>query len=159
MMMVRKPTLRNNEHVFSCRVPADKKSVDEICQQASGFIADYYHDDKLSVSTELLIEEYMVNVIVHGLSEYEKLNDYIAVELCAFERELKVIIWDHGKEWNGTFLSHENADASMEQLNREMAASGRGIPIISRIAARISRQRYCGLNETIFIIPRPATAE
>ncbi|MBO4648320.1 MAG: SpoIIE family protein phosphatase [Lentisphaeria bacterium] len=154
MAMIRKPRLSEKLYVFSCRVPTDKKAVDEICQKASVFVTDHYHDENLSVGTELLLEEYLVNIIMHGLNEYEKLNEYIAVELCAYPEELKLIIWDRGKEWNGLFMTPERAEESMDQLNETMSASGRGIPIISKIASQISRQRYCGLNETIFIIPR-----
>ena len=154
MAMIRKPRLSEKEYVFACRVPTDKKAVDEICQKASAFVTDHYHDENLSVGTELLLEEYLVNIIMHGLNEYEKLNEYIAVELCAYPEELKLIIWDRGKEWNGLFMTPERAEESMDQLNETMSASGRGIPIICTIASQISRQRYCGLNETIFIIPR-----
>ena len=159
MVLIRKPQLNEHEYIFSCRVPADKRAADEICQQASQFVSNFYHDEALSVSTDLLLEEYLVNVIMHGLNEYEKINEYIAIELCAYEQELKLIIWDHGKEWNGLFMTPEKADRSMDQLNETLSISGRGIPIISKIASQISRQRYCGLNETIFIIPRPGTGE
>ena len=154
LVLIRKPRLSEREYVFSCRVPADKSAVDMICQKASAFVSKYYGDEKISVDAELLLEEYLVNVILHGLNEYEKLNEYIAVKLCAGERDLKIIIWDHGKEWNGLFMPPELAEKSLDELNEKMSPSGRGVPIISRIASQISRQRYCGLNESIFVIPR-----
>ena len=154
MVMIRKPRLTGREYIFSCRVPADSKAADEICRKASEFVLRYYGDEAFSVSTELLLEEYLVNVIMHGLNEYERLNGYIAVELCAYENELKLIVWDQGKEWEGLWLTPGHAEESMERLNQDLAGSGRGIPIISKIASRIARQRLCGLNETMFIIPR-----
>ena len=152
MVMIRKPRRVEKEYVFSRRVPADKRAVDDICATASGFISEFYHDEVLSVNTELLLEEYLENVVLHGLNEYEKLNDYIAVKICAYEKEIRLIIWDHGKEWNGLFLSHQKADQSLDLLNENLLPNGRGVPIISKIASQISRQRYCGLNESIFII-------
>ena len=154
LVMIRKPQLTSREYVFSCRVPADSKAADDICRKAAEFVQNCYRDDAFSVSTELLLEEYLVNVIVHGLNDYEKLSEYIAVEVVAYDRELKLIVWDHGKEWDGLWLSPQHAEESMDQLNETMADSGRGIPIISTIASRISRKRFCGLNETTFIIPR-----
>ena len=153
MILIRKPLLQEHEYVFSCRVPADKKAADAICKNASDFVTKFYQDDVLAVSTELLLEEYLVNVIMHGLTEYERLNEYIAIKLCAYEHELKLIIWDHGKEWNGMIMPPENAEEILDRQNETLAESGRGIPIISKIASRISRQRYSGLNETIFFIP------
>ena len=154
LVLIRKPRLSEKEYVFSCRVPADKDSVDKICERASVFVSKHYGDEAISVDAELLLEEYLFNVILHGLSEYEKLNEYIAIKLCANERELKLIIWDHGKEWNGLFMPPDQAEKSLDELNAHYAENGRGVPIISRIASQISRQRYCGLNESVFIIPR-----
>ena len=153
MVMIRKPRLTGREYIFSCRVPADNRAADEICRKASEFVLGYYGDEALSVSVELLLEEYLVNVIMHGLNEYERLNGYIAVELCAYKRELRLIVWDHGKEWEGLWLTPGHAEESMDRLNQDLADSGRGIPIISKIASRIARQRLCGLNETMFVIP------
>ena len=141
MVLIRKPRHIEKEYIFSCRVPADKKAVDEICETASRFVTDFYHDEEFSVNTELLLEEYLENVVLHGLNEYEKLNDYIAVKICAYENEIKLIIWDHGREWSGMYLPHNKADQSLEQLNIDMLPHGRGVPIISKIASQISRQR------------------
>ncbi|MBQ6353032.1 MAG: SpoIIE family protein phosphatase, partial [Lentisphaeria bacterium] len=157
LVVIRKPMLSEREYVFSCRVPADKKAVDEICQKASEFVSKFYDSEELSVNVELLLEEYLDNVILHGLNEYEKLNEYIAIKICAYDQEVKLIIWDHGKEWNGLFLPQEKAEQSLDDLNAALAPHGRGVPIISKIATQISRQRYCGLNESIFIIPRNRT--
>lgn len=154
LVLIRKPHHSEREYVYSCRVPADKAAADQICEKASAFVSRCYGDEMLSVDAELLLEEYLVNVIMHGLNEYEKLNEYIALKLCAGERELKIIIWDHGKEWNGMFMPPEQAEKSLDSLNDQLSISGRGVPIISRIAAQISRQRYCGLNESTFVIPR-----
>ena len=153
LVLIRKPLNIEREYIFSCRVPTEKNAIDEICQKASGFVSRFYSDEELAVKTELLMEEYLVNVIQHGLSEYEKLNEYIAVKICAYEYELKLIIWDHGKEWNGFSLRPEAANEKLDELNDHMASSGRGLPIMAKIAAQISRQRYSGLNESIFLIP------
>ena len=153
MVLIRKPLNLEREYVFACRVPTDKKSIDDICERASSFVGKFYGREELAVKTDLLMEEYLINVTQHGLSEYEKLNEFIAIKLCAYEDELKLIIWDHGKEWNGFSLRHENADDELNKLNNDLAESGRGVPIMTKIAGQISRRRYSGLNESIFIIP------
>ena len=154
IVLIRKPLRREKEYTFSCRVPADKKAVDEICERASRFVSEHYqNNEELSVDTELLLEEYLINVILHGLNEYDKLSEFIAVKLCAGDSDLKIIIWDHGREWDGFITRMDRADEKLEQLNERMTPSGRGLPIISKIATRISRQRCSGLNESIFIIP------
>lgn len=154
MVIIRKPLNLEKEYVFSSHVPADKKAVDAICEKASGFVSSYYGDEELSVNTELLLEEYLINVIMHGLNEYEKLHEYIAIKLCAYDDKLKLIIWDHGKEWNGLVMQSQTADETLDRLNEELMTSGRGLPIIGKIASFSSRQRYSGLNESIFFIPR-----
>ena len=153
VVLVRKPPHIDKEYIFSCRVPSNKQAVDEICEKAAGFVTGFYRNEELAVRTDLLLEEFLVNVVQHGLSEYQKYNEYIAVKLCAFEKELKVIVWDRGREWTSFAFHRETADETLDKLNDERSASGRGLPIISKIATQVSRQRYCGLNETIFIIP------
>ena len=159
LVQIRKPLRLEKEYVFSCRVPADKRTVDEICERASGFVTRIYSSDELSVDTELLLEEYLVNVIMHGLNEYDKLNEYIAIKLCAYPSELRIMVWDHGKEWNAPAMTHDAAEEKLDQLNESFSASGRGLPIISKIATQISRQRYCGLNESVFVVPVPAEVQ
>lgn len=153
MVLIRKPVYPEKEYVFSCRVPADKEAVDEICEKASSFVSKFYEGDEIPTNVELLLGEYLVNVIMHGLNKYEKLNEYIAVKLCAYPDKLKVMVWDHGKEWHGLAMRQSAAEQELERLNDNLAASGRGLPIISMIASQISRQRYCGLNESIFVVP------
>ena len=153
MVLVRKAQVKEKQYTFACRVPTDKNAVDMICEKASEFVTEHYRNDELSVNTELLLEEFLVNVIQHGLNEYEKLNEFIAIKLCAYDNELKLIIWDRGREWNGFMMQQSKAEEKLEELNEQMETHGRGLPIISAIASKISRQRYCGLNESIFVIP------
>ena len=155
MGIIRKPQHLDKEITFACRVPADKKAVDEICEKASTFVSEHYHDERLSVNTELLLEEYLVNVIMHGLDNYEKLYDFIAIRLNAYDDKLQLVIWDHGKEWEGGLMQKEAAEDALERLNANLLESGRGLPIISKIASQGSRHRFSDLNETIFIIPKP----
>ena len=153
MGIIRKPPNSEKEFMFACRVPADNKAVDEICEKASAFVSEYYQDERLSVNTELLLEEYLVNVVMHGLDNYEKLYDFIAMKLHAYDDRLKLMIWDHGKEWEGELMQKEAAEDTLDRLNANLLESGRGLPIISTIASEGSRKRFSGLNETIFIIP------
>ena len=155
LVIIRKPPKLEKEYVFSCRVPVDKSAADMICEKASNFVTKCYDSIELSTKVELLLEEYLVNVIMHGLNEYEKLNDHIAVKLCAYPEELKLLVWDHGKEWNWLMMQPTSADQKLDQLNDGLIGNGRGLPIIAKIASQISRQRYSGLNESIFVIPVP----
>ena len=159
MGIIRKPQYQEKEYTFACRVPADNKAVDEICEKVSAFVMKYYQDERLSVDTELLLEEYLVNVVMHGLDEYEKLYEYIAIKLCAYEDKLKLMIWDHGKEWDGVLMQKEKAEDTLDWLNEGLLDSGRGLPIISKIASEGGRQRFSGLNENIFIIPKRTETE
>ena len=153
LVMVRKPPIRKEQYTFACRVPTDKKAVDEICRKASGFVTSYYGDETLSKNIEPLLEEFLVNVIQHGLNEYEKLNEFIAVRLCASDNELKLIIWDRGREWSGFMMQQRKAVKKTEDPGEQMKVQDRGLPLISAAASEISRQRYSGLNESIFVIP------
>ena len=155
MVLIRKPLHLEREYIFTCRVPADKKAVDQVSQKASDFIMRHYRNEKLSVNVELLLAEHLGNVVRHGLNEYEKLHEYMAVKLYADERELKLIVWDRGREWRLPPQPRHSADRTLDRLNRQFAPSGRGLPIIAKIASDMCRLRYSGLNESIFILPVP----
>ncbi len=159
MGILRKSPHLKKEFTFTCRVPADKQAVDDICKKCSAFVSEYYRDERLSVNTELLLEEYLVNVIIHGLEEYEKLYDFIAIKLHAYDDRLLLVIWDRGKEWNGELMQKDTAEDTLDRANSNLSESGRGLPIISKIASKESRRRFSGLNETVFIIPKNTGTE
>lgn len=154
LFMLRKPSHMNREKIFVCRLSPNNVAVDNVGNEASNFILEKSSDVILAEEAELLIEEHMNNIVKHGLSSYKKENDFIVLKVAFIPDALKVTIWDRGSQVpsvasNGLLTP----DAQLDLVNEMQLGSGRGLSIISKIASEISRQRFSGLNETIFTIP------
>lgn len=89
----------------------------------------------------------------HGPDVYGKRSEYLAVEQFAFDRELKLLVRDHGRKRGGRRLPPENTGESPARLNDELSLSGSGGASMSMSASQTGRQR-CRLNETVFMVPR-----
>ena len=154
LFMLRKPSHMNREKIFVCRLSPNNVAVDNVGDEASKFILEKTSDVVLAEEAELLIEEHMNNIVKHGLSSYKRENDYIVLKVAFIPDALKVTIWDRGTQMpnvqTGGLL---NPDAQLDLVNEMQLGSGRGLSIISKIASEINRQRFSGLNETVFTIP------
>ncbi len=109
--------------------------------------------DECSMKLELLLNEFLNNIIIHGLDakKTSKQRIFIEIKLSEFGDRLDVRFLDRGKYWDFTpeLLS---SSETLESKNRRYATSGRGLQIIRKITEQTRRDVYCGLNETIFTI-------
>ncbi|MPN39641.1 hypothetical protein SDC9_187169 [bioreactor metagenome] len=107
------------------------------------------------MKTEILLSEFLVNIVKHGLENYKFASDMIALLIKGDEVEIAVTVFDRGKFWeSGELESSGDIDQLLSELSRSKAESGRGIPLIRKLSPKISRRHLCGLNETIFTIRR-----
>ncbi len=153
LFMLRKPRLVDREKIFVCRLSPNNVAVDSVGMKASDFVMEQCNDVILAEKVELLVEEHMNNIVEHGLNSYRRENEFIVLKIAMIPEGLKVTIWDRGEQWSGNALSNAtDPDSLLEHVNEQQSGSGRGLLIISKIASEISRHRYSGLNETIFIV-------
>ena len=160
MFMLRKPRQVNREKIFVCRLSPSNAAVDHVGNRVADFVMGQCGDEMLAEKVELLIEEHMNNIVEHGLSANRRENEYIVLKLAVLEDGLKVTIWDRGAQWSDEKPRNVmDLDAQFEQINEDQSGSGRGLLIISKIASEISRQRYSGMNETVFIVSKDSDDE
>ena len=153
LFMLRKPRLVDRERIFVCRLSPTNLAVDNVGMKASEFVIEQCNNVILAEKVELLIEEHMNNIVEHGLNSYRRENEYIVLKIAVIPEGLKVTIWDRGEQWSGNAISNAaDPDALLEHVNKQQSGSGRGLLIISKIASEISRHRYSGLNETVFMV-------
>ncbi len=134
-------------------IPADTGEASNCALAFSNFIQTQTRCDKLATQTELLLSEFLNNVIVNGLESKKHTQTDIYILVRVSEKNVHIRVMDRGKEWNHT-ASHGSSDEILEEQNKKFATSGRGLAIIYNIASSITRSRYCGLNETLFVINR-----
>jgi len=100
-----------------------------------------------------LLNEFLNNILMHGLKKWQQEGPKILVDLVINEDEVVLKIWDKGKPW--TFNANPIAiDENIWDDNNKLATAGRGMAIIKSIAEKIECNRYGDLNETSFVIKR-----
>jgi len=154
MLMIKKNIVLKNggKHLHLAALP-DILHTDSLGIECEHFIIENTGDERLAVELELLLNEFLNNILMHGLKTQQQEGPKILVDLVINENEVVLKIWDKGKPW--TFNTNPIAiDENIWDDNNKLATAGRGTAIIKSIAQKIECNRYGDLNETSFIIKR-----
>ena len=116
------------------------------------FVEHFTTDEKKTTEMELLLSEFLNNVIVHGLKTALHSQTDIFIRLMIHDNELRVLVFDRGQEWNEPVM--HSSEEVLEKQNHNRATSGRGIAIIYNIVSSITRNHYHGINQTVFTVKR-----
>ncbi|MDY6916316.1 MAG: SpoIIE family protein phosphatase [Candidatus Cloacimonadota bacterium] len=120
----------------------------DIGLQCENFIMKKTGRDNLAARTELVVNEFLNNIIVHGLRS--RSDTIILLQLEIDDESVWLTFWDKGLKWN--LPSREESDEYFAGKN-DLDTSGRGVPIIYSLASEISRIRYDEINETKIRVP------
>ncbi len=142
--------IRNPRHM-DLLFPAMLPEVGKAAQAVSAEVRKFYPSPELSAKIELLIHEYLNNVILHGIQGTKSAKNKINLSVDIHDSDDIVIQGrDRGRFWE---FKEDAADTKKtEALLGGRGTSGRGLAIIRQIAKSINRSTYCGLNDTKFII-------
>ena len=154
MIMIKKNKCWKSEktHLHLTAMPTISDT-DQLGIECESFIIDRLGDEKLAVQLELLLNEFLNNILMHGIERHTKEGPKILVDLIINEDDVVLKVWDKGKPW--TFNTTPIAiDEEIWDDNNKLATAGRGMAIIKSIAAKIECKRYEDLNETSFLIKR-----
>ena len=141
-----KPALLDR-HVF--QLSAILKNVADIGSQCEELVLKSYDCAQLAAKVELIVNEFLNNVILHGIDNDGHLRPKIYIELIT-AKDIQIKIWDKGRHWNLPDFVTEPQDLFAEvDVNQE---SGRGINIIKTLTSKFEATHYQGLNEAQFTI-------
>jgi anti-sigma regulatory factor (Ser/Thr protein kinase) len=121
--------------------------------ECEDFIMKNTGDERLAVEIELLLSEFLNNILMHGLEKRRDEGPKILVDLKINEKEVILNVWDKGKPWKFN-TAKIKIDEKIWDDNNKLATAGRGMAIIKDIAEKIECRRYGDLNETSFVIKR-----
>ena len=139
--------------LFQRQVPLDAAAIDRATRDAAEFVEKVLGSEELAGKTEILLSEFLVNIVKHGLENFKKATDMIAVLIKGVDEGVSITVLDRGKFLeNSEYDSTEDIDQLLTELSRSMAESGRGIPLIRKLSPKIIRRHLCGLNETTFTV-------
>jgi phosphoserine phosphatase RsbU/P len=154
MLMIKKnKCLKSGKKCLQLTTRPDLLHADLLGMECECFITKNTGDERLAVQVELMLNEFLNNIIMHGLEKNQPVGPKILVDLVINEGEVVLKIWDKGKPW--TFnTSPITIDEKIWDDNNKLATAGRGMAIIKSIAEKIECSRYGDLNETSFVIKR-----
>jgi len=102
---------------------------------------------ELAMQVELIVNEYLNNIIVHGLHSK---SDTVILMRIEIREELVLTFWDKGITWD---IPDKRPGEDPFANKNDLDTSGRGIPIIYSLTSRVTRRRYEEVNETVMYIP------
>ena len=119
----------------------DFKSVRNTCYECEKIILSKMNDPELAAKVELIIDEYLNNILVHGFKNNLISNIYLEINITD---KVKLNIWDKGKKWELN-INKNSIEESYEE-------SGRGLAIISSISECFTVERHGDINMAEIII-------
>lgn len=109
-------------------------------------------DEMVAFRAKLVVDEFLSNVIEHGLKNQGRTEDVILVEgKVMAEGSVRISIFDTGSVWELPARS-ESLDDFFDRMNQAVATRGRGIQMIHAVTSHAERWRYHTINQTDFLI-------
>lgn len=136
-------------------VPPQLLEIDSFATSAYNWILAKTNSEQLGFKAQLLLSEFLNNIVIHGLNSIEGRSPVILICLqlssVSQQKQLFIRIFDKGVSWDLSFENTSNKDVDI--LNEHHVDHGRGIFLIKNLADGVSRTRLADeLNETIFNI-------
>ena len=152
MLMFKKLSPQTGDKpILQRMIPPNIIQVDELCKECAEFMLQHVGNKKLAAKVELLVGEFMNNVILHGLKPHQQARPGIHLKITIEETQVVVKVHDKGGEWHYD-IDDNNPDEDMWSNEEKYATGGRGMKIIRELAAETQRLRSHGVNETVFTI-------
>jgi anti-sigma regulatory factor (Ser/Thr protein kinase) len=125
------------------------KNVGDTAQKCEALALSWTGNKDLSAKVELIIDEFLNNVIKHG---YQYRYDAVIVLEFAFRNNnLLIRFWDKGIEWIPECLEIQ-VDSFKDLGIESFPTEGLGMNLIRLMVHKFSRRRYEGINETVLEI-------
>ncbi len=139
--------MKNSQSVhFTTTLRAALREVGKTSHSVDEMILNWTGDSSLAARVELIVDEFLNNIIKYGYNYAE--DAAIVVEFNLQNNKLLIRFWDKGIEWspesdNYTVDNPYNFDDDIYE------EEGKGVKIIMSMSNKFHRIRYDQLNETI----------
>ncbi len=131
-------------HYTFVLVPA-LKEVEKVARDCEELVLDWTGDKYLAARAELIVDEFLNNIIMYGYNYVEDAE--IVVEFRLETSKLSIRFWDKGIAWVPEEQEY-SIDNPYDFEKDGLDTHGRGMKIIMSISNRFIRTRYDSINET-----------
>ncbi len=137
--------------IFDFTLKPTIADVDAFALKVCNLTTEMTGRETLGAKVEILLSEFLNNVVVHGLDNKNAQRPIISAHIEYTNEEVTLAFYDKGKRWD--MQTNSTDDNISDILNYTRATSGRGLALIKKITSTIRRTRYAEeLNETIFVV-------
>ncbi len=142
---------KNSQFTLMRSLLTNTKDIGAFCEQF--ILSNQDNNIELAMQIELIVNEFLNNIIVHGLRSKSDTVILLKIEI---SDELILTFWDKGISWDiPNKLPGEDPFANKSDWD----TSGRGIPIIYSLTSKVLRHRFDEVNETVMYIPLTGNLE
>jgi serine phosphatase RsbU (regulator of sigma subunit)/anti-sigma regulatory factor (Ser/Thr protein kinase) len=146
--------------VFEASVPVSPEHIDKLAQTVGEWCADEGWPEDAVPRIQLVLEEKLMNVYDHGFDDRERLHEVVNVRLRRVRDGYALTVWDTGTPEPSIAVAAGDPGTAFELINRSMSGRGRGRLMVRELCSGVERRRFCGMNETVYHIPRsPASKQ
>ncbi|PKN80901.1 MAG: hypothetical protein CVU48_00325 [Candidatus Cloacimonetes bacterium HGW-Cloacimonetes-1] len=138
-------TAGNETRHFTFVLRAALKEVGIIAKECEQIIIDWTQDSGLAAKVELVVDEFLNNIIQYGYNYSE--DSIIVLEFVIHDGTLSIRFWDKGILWEPPDVEF-SFEQPYEFEDEMMNERGKGLKIIMSITNKFTRKRYEQLNET-----------
>lgn len=131
--------------MFHYLLRAALREVGNTAQECEQLMLNWTGDRVLASKVELIVDEFLNNIIVYGYNYQEDAE--IILEFRLSDDLLSITFWDKGIKWAPESMNC-NVKEPYDFAPDGQSHSGRGVKIIMSISNRFERRRYGHLNET-----------
>ncbi|MDD3535890.1 MAG: SpoIIE family protein phosphatase [Candidatus Cloacimonetes bacterium] len=135
-------TCKYRHHIF---LRSALKGVGKTAMEGEKMVLHWTGDDTLAAKAELIIDEFLNNIICYGYQNESDAEIIVALKICP--HRLYIQFWDKGIAWDPEDVDYsvnKPYDFDQDLLGTE----GRGLKMITSLSNGFNRLRYADLNET-----------
>ncbi len=145
LIAIQREKVKKSTGEFFYKVSPSLQEVANIGKVFEKTVIELTGSERRGAEIELIINEFLNNIIVHGLKEENQAKADIFVKL-TIDKDILIESWDKGISWKPDESTATKTHLGIDDL---MATSGRGINIIKAMADEFSVGRFNEINYTV----------
>ena len=145
LIAIQREKIKKSAGEFFFKVSPNLQEVANIGKTFEQTVVELTGNEKRGAEVELIINEFLNNIIVHGLKEETQAKADIYVKL-SIDKDIVIRSWDKGVFWKPEESTATKTHLGIDDL---LATSGRGINIIKAMTDEFTVERFNEINQTI----------
>ncbi|MCR5414160.1 MAG: SpoIIE family protein phosphatase [Kiritimatiellae bacterium] len=137
-------------------IPLTPADIDRASQELAGWCRAEGWSDSLVCRVQLVFEEKLMNVHDHGFDDRDRLRERASFRLRMRRGHAELTVWDFGSEEPSIQVVAGDSSTVFEKANMALRDHGRGRLMVRELCDGIERNRFGGMNESIYHIPEGA---